>query len=70
MSEQCFFLVYRVSSVSTDNILMWICGMLYAIRSRRFTVDYLCVLFLGDGFKPLPRHIILQQVGGERKKIK
>jgi hypothetical protein len=58
MSEQSFVSVYRVSSVSTDNILMWICGVLYAIRGTRFTVDYLCVLFLRDSFKLLPRRIV------------
>jgi hypothetical protein len=49
-SKNYFVSVYRVYSVSIVNILMWICEVLYTKR-RRFTVDYLCVLFVGDGVR-------------------
>jgi hypothetical protein len=33
-------------SLTTDSILMCTCEVLYAIQGRRFTIDYLCVLFV------------------------
>jgi hypothetical protein len=41
----------NICSVNTDNTLLWICEVTYAIQSRRFTFDYLCMLSVGDGVK-------------------
>jgi hypothetical protein len=49
---------YRAYSVSTDNILMWICEVYYTTQRRWFTIDYFLVLFTGDCVKRQPQHII------------
>jgi hypothetical protein len=36
MRKQFIVSVHRVYSVSTDNILMWLCKVLYTIQRRRF----------------------------------
>jgi hypothetical protein len=48
-----FFLIskYRAYSASTDNILMSIFEVEYNIESRRFTIEYLWVLFRGENVK-------------------
>jgi hypothetical protein len=51
--------VYRVYSVSIDNILMWIYEVWYS--TRWFTIVYVRVLSVGDGVKRLPRRIIRQR---------
>jgi hypothetical protein len=38
-SEKSSVSVYRVHLVSINNVLMWICDLLYTIQ-RRFTTDY------------------------------
>jgi hypothetical protein len=46
----------RVHFTCIGNILMWIhelCSIYY--KSKRFTIGYLCVLFVGDGVKRWPR---------------
>jgi hypothetical protein len=40
MSEQPFVLIYRVYSVSTDNILMWICEVSYTSGIQPFLFAY------------------------------
>jgi hypothetical protein len=45
------FQCYRVNSVSIFVIFMWICDMKVCLKMRRFTVEYMCMLFVGDGFK-------------------
>jgi hypothetical protein len=55
MSPYSSVSVHRVYSVSTHNILTSICEVWYTVWSGRCTVDYLCVLFVGDGIKRRPR---------------
>jgi hypothetical protein len=57
-SKHSFVSVYRVYSVSTDTILMWIFEVQYNIQSRWFTIDYLCVLFVRDDIIHRPQRII------------
>jgi hypothetical protein len=40
--EQHFVSVYRVYSVSIDNILMWVCEVWYTLQGRLFTIDCVC----------------------------
>jgi hypothetical protein len=47
--ERSPLLVYRVYSVSRDNILMWICEV-------HFTIDCLCVLFVTYTYGIIRRH--------------
>jgi hypothetical protein len=51
MSEVSFVSVCRVYFVSLDKVLLWIYEVLYTISERWFTIDYLCLLFLGDDVK-------------------
>jgi hypothetical protein len=56
--KQSFVLVHCVHSLSTHNILLWICEVQYTIRRRRYTTGSLCELLVGDGVKRRPRNII------------
>jgi hypothetical protein len=49
--------MYRVYSVSTDNILMCICE--YTVWRKRCTIEHLCVLLVVDGVKSWPRRKLL-----------
>jgi hypothetical protein len=42
---------YGVYSMSIASILMWISKVWYALKRRRFSIRYLCMLFMGDGVK-------------------
>jgi hypothetical protein len=63
--DDLLFLVYRVYSVSIYNILVWICEIWYTVW-RQFTIDCLCVPFVGDGVKGRFRLIIRYPVNLER----
>jgi hypothetical protein len=63
MSQYSSVSVHRAYSVSTDDILTSIYGVWYTVLRRRCTVDYLCVLFVGDGIKRRPRCIVRKRVG-------
>jgi hypothetical protein len=47
--EHSFASMYRVYSVSTDNISMGIYEVYYTLHWRRFMIDYSCVLLMSDG---------------------
>jgi hypothetical protein len=55
--------VYRAYSVSTDNVLMWMCELSHAVQRRKFIIVYICVLLVGDGVKRGPIHIVQCHVG-------
>jgi hypothetical protein len=59
MMDQSFGSSYRIYSVSTDNILMWIRDVQYAIKMRQFTIEYVCVLFVGDGHFAMLTNVVL-----------
>jgi hypothetical protein len=50
--------VYRVYFVSFDNVLLWVCEVQCNRQGRRFTLGYLCVLFVGDMIESQSRRII------------
>jgi hypothetical protein len=62
MSPYCSVSVRRVYSVSTDNILTSIYEVWYTVWKGRSKVDYLCVLFVGDGIKRRPRCMFRKHV--------
>jgi hypothetical protein len=58
--------MYLVSSVTTDTTFIRKFDLWYAMYRKRFTIDYLCSLFVGDGVKRQPRQIIRPHVGLKR----
>lgn len=58
MSEQTYVPVCLIYCVGTDNSPIWVYEVGYITQRRRSTIDYLYVLFLGDGVKRRPRSII------------
>jgi hypothetical protein len=57
-----FISVYRVYSVITENIFIWIFELWYNIQRRQFTVVFLCVLNVGDTVKRRSRRITREYV--------
>jgi hypothetical protein len=50
--------VYLVYSVNIDNTLMWIYEAQLTTQRTRFTIDYLCVLFVGCKISASTHHSI------------
>jgi hypothetical protein len=61
-----FVSVYCVYSVSTEDILTWICQVQYAVWRRRFTIECFWMLFVWDGIKRRHRRFIWWQIRLER----
>jgi hypothetical protein len=62
-NAQSLVSVYRVYPVNIDTMFIRIYLLQYAVQRRRFTIDCLWLIFMGDAFKRQHRGIIRQIVG-------